>query len=364
MRELIIMTIIAFVTAAFAERRPSRRLGGLGYPKPNIIAFILPAIMFTVYSGLRQRCGDTYYYIHSYELLQEGMDMPKFTFRGNQMFEILQWLCRRVTDDAQLFIFICAVISLVPVIYILYKYSYPFDLSIFLFVTMGYFSLSMNGMRQYVAAGILVLGTKYFLSERKGAWYKFILIALIAYLFHSSAIIMIPLFFITRRKAWTPLTFIILTASVFFFMMFQDLLPSFLGFIEDSTYDRYVENKWFTSGQEGGSSIERVFVMAVPVVLSYMARHRLALLGRKGDILVNLAVVNFAISIISLNNWIFTRFSIYLGTYLIILIAWVVTQGFNNKSARYFYIMCIALYCFYFYELRYSIQDYWSPYFS
>ncbi len=364
MRNLIIMTIISFSVAVFAEKRPSPRLGGLGYPKPNIIAFILPAVMFTTYSGLRQLCGDTYYYIFSYKLLPDNMEMPKFNFGGNQMFEILQWLFRRVTDDAQPFIFICSVISLVPVIYILYKYSYPFDISLFLFVTTGYFSLSMNGMRQYVAAGILVLGTKYFLSEKKGAWYKFIIVALIAYLFHSSALIMIPLFFIARRRAWTPLTFIIITASVFFFMMFQDLLPSLLGVIEDTAYNRYVENGWFTSGQEGGSSISRVIVMAVPVVLSYMARGRMAMLGKKGDILANIAVINFAISIIALNNWIFTRFSIYLGTYMIILIAWVITQGFSEKSAKYVYLMSIVLYCFYFYKLRYSILDYWSPYFS
>ncbi len=364
MSDLIIMTIIAFSVALFSESRPSRKLGGLGYPKPNFIGFIVPAIMFTTYSGLRQLCGDTFFYIHSYELLPDNMSMPKFTFGGNEMFEILQWLCRRVTDDAQPFIFICAVISLVPVLYVIYKYSYPFDISMFLFVTTGYFSLSMNGMRQYVAAGIMILGTKFMFSEEKGAWVKYISIALIAYLFHSSAIIMIPIFFIARRKAWSPITFVIIIASVFIVMMFNDLLPSFLGLIEDTEYDRYVENGWFTSSGEGGSSFARVLVMAVPVVLSYMARRRLTMLGKKGDVLVNLAVINLAISIVSLNNWIFSRFTIYLGVYLIILIAWLITQGFNRQSAKVVYLLCVGMFCYYFYNLRYSIDDYWSEYFT
>ncbi|HZJ77339.1 MAG TPA: EpsG family protein [Clostridia bacterium] len=363
MGDLIIMTLIAYFVALLAQRRPARKLGGLGYPKPHIVAFIVPAVMFTVYSGLRHLCGDTFFYIHSYNLLPDDMPMPHFDFGGNQMFMMLQWVVRSFTADAQPFIFICAIISLVPVIFIIYKYSFPYDISMFLFVATGYFSLSMNGMRQYVAAGIMVLGTKYMFSDKKGAWWKFFLIAFISYLFHSSAIIMIPIFLIVRRKAWTPLTLTIIVASFFAALMFNDFLPSFLGFIGDFGYTRYVENEWFTSGDEGGSSFARVIVMAFPVFLSYLARHRIKILGKQGDILINLAVFNLAFSILSLRNWIFTRFTIYTSIYLIILMAWLITQGFNKRNTKIVYLISIILFSVYFWNLRYSILDYWSPYF-
>ncbi len=363
MTYLIIISIICYIAAAFSVRYPLRSAGGLGQPLPNPVGFAVPAVLFAVFSGLRNNLGDTYYNMHSFALLTEDMPKPKITeseFFSNNLL----YLIRQITDKPQLYIYICAVIACVPAIYILYKYSVDYKLSIFLFVATSFYTFSFNGMWQYMAAGILIAGTKHLFSQKKNAWLKYSAFVLAAYMFHSSAIIMLPLFFVVRRKSWSVITFIIIFISLVGTLLFDAVLPQFLTLLASQPeYNIYSETEWFTSGTEQGSSIIRVAVLLLPLVLAYFSRERIKKLGKAGDILVNLAVMNFSFYIVSLYNWIFARLAIYTSIYHILLLTWVVSNSFQKKDKNKVYYICIALYLVYFWFVRYSIVGYKSNFF-
>ena len=352
-----------YFVALFAVMAPLRRPNALRTdPMPNPLGFLLPAAAFGVFSGLRINIGDTAGVVIAYRMMSANTT-PHFRIAANQIYMFMEQSLRTQFEDPYVFLMITALFAVVPTVYILYKYSAPYELAIALYVLTGYYTFSMNGIRQYMAAGILILGAKYLFSEKKSGFLKYLALVLIAWTIHSSALIMIPVYFIVRRRAWTPFTTVLLIGTVFLTLAFDAVLPSFLNVLEDSDYSIYAESGWFTSGAEQGSSVIRVFVLIVPLALAYLWRFRMSeAMGRRWDILVNLSVLNLAFYILSLYNWIFARMAIYTSIYVIIMMTHLISKG-GREQFRTLYFSMIGLYVFYFYYIRYSITEYQSELF-
>lgn len=368
-RYMLIFTALVigtFLTALLARSMPLQRRNPFGDPLPNPFGFVIPAVAFTLFSGLRDSIGDTFMYMYSYRLLDPAeMEPVPFQIDGGILYPFFQYHLRLRYDEPYTLLMVCAIFAIVPTIYILYKYSATYELAIALFVLTGYFSFSMNAMRQYAAAGIYLLGTKYLLSEKKSDFVKYLIIVLLAWLWHSSALILIPLYFVVRRRAWTPLTTLLLLGTVLLTLTFNSFLSSFLDVLEDTDFSIYAETDWFTSGQEEGSNIIRVFVLIIPLVMAYFARERMfELYGRKWEIMVNMSIINLAFYILSLYNWIFARLAVYTSIYTIIMMTYVIRDGYSQPGQNnVIYPVSLGMYSLYFYNIAYSITDYRSVFF-
>ena len=354
--------LISYFTALAARRYPIRSKGGLGQPLPNPLGYIVPAVLLTVYAGLRNTIGDTYYYMHSYRLLGI-LGKPEVRFSGHEsFFDYFQNFMFDLTKDPQMLIFITAAISCIPVIYIIYKYTKLYELGILLFVLTAYYTNSFNGIKQYVAAGIVLLGTRYFFGEERWDWLKFMLFVLIAYKVHSTAIVMVPVYFLARQRAWSFVSVLAIVGSIFLLLAMDMIIPSMMGYIETSQYSEYSSVGWFTNGIASGSSIFRLPFVALPVVLSFFSLDKLRHLGKKGDVVVNLSILNLAFYIISLYNWIFARFAIYTSIFLILLICWIIENAFRKRDRNIAYAITAAIYSVYFYTQFFTVQEYSSNY--
>lgn len=358
-----VATILMCGIAAACKKIPLRKRGGIGQPLPNPIAVLLPIIFFTVFAALRRDVGDTFFYVLSFEGFTGSNNPVTAELFFTSMFSFFQNLIRNLTDDPQWLVAFSAIFAIPMPLYILYKYSYPFDLTLYLFVTYGYIGGMMNGMRQYMAAAIVLCGTKYLFSLKKTSFIKYAVIIMLAWSMHNSALIMLPLFFVVRRKAWTFSSYAIIFGSVVATVTFDAFLPSFLGALEDTSYSVYANNGWFTSGSEGGASLGRALVNLYPVVIAYMNKDSMKKLGHIGDVLINIAFVNAAIGIISTYNWIFTRVAIYLMVYFMIFTAWVVTCAVPPKDRQAYFWATIVGFFLYSRFLNYQIAGYISDYF-
>lgn len=357
-----VMTILMCLIAAACRRAPLRRPGGLGQPLPNPIAVILPIVFFTVFVALRKTVGDTFYYMHSFNLM--GDDNPvTIELFFESMFTFFQNIIRNLTDDPQWLIAFSAVFSIPLPFIILYKYCPRFEMAIFMFVAFSYLGGAMNGMRQYMAASIVLLATKYLFSEKKTDFIKYAVIILIAYCMHNSAMIMLPLYFVVRRRAWQTSSFLLIFGSVVGVVLFDAVLPGFLSAVEQTSFSEYAENGWFTNGQEGGSSLIRALFIAFPLVIAYLNRERLKMLGRIGDILVNIIFIDVAIYIIAMYNWIFARLAIYLAIYFIIFTVWVINYAVRPKDKSLYVFVTVLVYFIYSRLDSFMISTYESDYF-
>jgi transmembrane protein EpsG len=248
-------------------------------------------------------------------------------------------ILKNFTNDPQLMIFITAFITNVLIIGVFYKYSRMIELSIFVYITSGFFITSMNGIRQCLAAAIVFAATKFLFD---GNWKRYFLVVLIATSIHETAIILIPIYFIVRRKAWTRATFFLISIAIIVVLGFNQFSTVLFAAIQDTQYGGY---KDFA---EGGANVIRVAVEGAPLLIAFFGREKLKTIMPNSDYIVNMAVLSLVFMIISTQNWIFARFSIYFTLYQFILISWVV-KLFKESNQRLIYFTILICYLIYHY---------------
>jgi transmembrane protein EpsG len=303
--------------------------------EPNKLLAFFVMVCLVIVSGLRSNIGDTFFYKHAF--IRNNYSWSDISLKEDYGFTILQILLKKITNDPQLLIFITALITNVLIVIVLYKYARLFDLAIYLYITTGAYLVSMNGIRQYLAASIIFFGTIFLI---KGDLKKYFVCVLLAASFHQTALIVLVIYFIVRRKAWTHSTIIIIAIGIIFTAFFGQLSNVLFSMIEDTQYGHYKDF------QEGGANIIRVFINGLPLILAYLKKEELRTLWPPIDIIVNMSIIGFVFMIISTQNWIFARFSIYFSLFNLILITWII-KLFNTKSQRVFYLSVIAFYFLY-----------------
>ncbi|MFD2214009.1 EpsG family protein [Metabacillus endolithicus] len=307
------------------------------HSKPNKLLIFLVLCSLVLVSGLRNNIGDTYFYMHEYET--QSFTWNNVMEKKDPGFAILQMLLKNVTDDPQLLLLVTALVTNLLIVLTLYKYTKMIELSIFVFIASGMFVVSMNGIRQYLAASIIFWATKY-LVEGKFKHYFFLV--LFSSTFHESALILIPIYFIVRREAWTKVTYLLLFVSICIVLGFNQFSQILFTAIEDTQYGGY---KNFA---EGGANIMRVLVDSIPILVAYFGRHKLRSIWPKSDIIVNMSIIGLLFMIIATQNWIFARFNIYFSLYNLILISYIIYL-FKENNRRFVYYGLLVCYVMYFY---------------
>jgi len=309
----------------------------LGTVKPRML-YVIPVLMCMVLvAGLQNNIGDTVYYIHTFNITEfTWEDMKSGKDVGFVMF---QMVLQMFTKDPQVLIFVTALITNVLIVMTFYQYSRAFELSLYVYITSGLFLVSMNGIRQFLAAAILFAATKYLIE---GKWKTYMLIVLIATTIHQSALVLIPIYFIVRRRAWTWTTTIFLLLSILLVIGYGQLSTVLFSAIENTQYGHY---KNFT---EGGANVLRVIIYGIPLILAYLGRAKLRKLCPYSDYIVNLSLLAFIFMLISTQNWVFARMTIYFGLYNIILVSWI-CKLFAGKDQKLVYYGILGCYVVYFY---------------
>lgn len=106
------------------------------------------------------------------------------------------------------------------------RYSEDCFLSILIVMTLGYYSFTLSGLRQTVALSVIFLAYHFLLKKKP---VHFILSVLVAFLFHSSALIFLPAYWIAKLKIGKKQLVIIviaLLAAVFFPGLLRNIISS------------------------------------------------------------------------------------------------------------------------------------------
>ncbi len=345
--DLVVVFCISMLGAWLGQAFPSRSYNVLGKRKPNLIGFFVPATVMILYVGLRNNIGDTVYYVHTYNLLSEnGAPMPSWGDK-DFLFEFLQRSLINSGAEYSTFIMISAILTIIPFLIVLYNFSASYPIAIYLFFTMGIYVSTMNGIRQYIATGIVLLGAKYLFSPKNTDFWKLLVLAVIASLFHDSAIIIIPIYFLCRRKAWSTPTFISLAVGVGALILISTFLPSFLSALEGTNYAGYADG-WFTEGNETGTGIIRVAFNCMPTILAAIFSKQIRRFGPIADILINVSLVHSAIYILASYNWIFARFAFYTYAFMVLLMVLIFVAALQNGKYKFFAIMLLVAYAVFF----------------
>jgi|SRR5690625_1634801 len=331
---------LVFLFAVFSRyyAQPATIEGSISKIKHHKFLVICGTTVLVLVSGLRANIGDTFTYRTIY--LNNEFNWEFISSEKDIGFGILQMILKNyISEDPQIMLFIAALITNVLVIFVFYYYSRMIELSFYVYITGGLFLFSMNGIRQMLAAAIAFTTIRYL---QRNSFIKYALIVIFASLFHQSALILLPIYFLVRFKAWSKVTVILLilaVAIVFLYEIFSSLLFTALSDTQYANYDTF---------NEGGANRIRVIVEFVPLFFAYLGRDKLKSLFPESDFVINMALIGLIFMAVATQEWIFARVSVYFQLYNLILISWL-PKLFRKRDQKLIYFGIIICYFLYYY---------------
>lgn len=159
-----------------------------------------------------------------------------YSEKDELLFYFLNKIISLIGGSFQFFLFVCALISILPIMFLYKKESQNSMLTMSLFLVVAPFSIFFSGLRQALALGIIAVAYN-FIKDKK--LFKFILLVIVASYFHKSAIfclLLYPIYHAKITNRW--LIFVIPIMSVTFIFR-EQIFSVILQFISTNFYEAY-----------------------------------------------------------------------------------------------------------------------------
>lgn len=173
-----------------------------------ISLFVFFILLFI--EGLRKGIGTDYKTYYDFLVSNNGAE-----FDMEPPYSLMKWVINTLGIPPMAFFLFTTFLTLFFVFKSFYKYSASFELTLILFILVGIYTNSFNVIRQFIAAAIyMCYALKYI---REGDFKRYFLVVICAALFHYSALVLVPVYFVVKREY--SLTF--LSASIFGAIVFN-----------------------------------------------------------------------------------------------------------------------------------------------
>ena len=238
--------------------------------------------------------------------------------------------------------FFAALVTIFLYIRTISKYSSVFPLSILLYFFLVWHGC-FNGVRQYLAAAILFSGHRYLFEQQ---FYKWFLVVLFASMFHTTAIIMLPLYWIVDRKLNSKIFIFILTIGLILLFSY-DKIYDFISF--------YKEKELNTEGVYISKQVSslRILINWIPVFFYKMgvAKKQEESYNREVNFYAILTLVNAVLMTAAMKSAYLARVGIYTSCFN--LLAWPMFLSYlTGKYKQFMFVFLVLFYGIYwFYDI-------------
>lgn len=181
----------------------------------NKSAYFFLFIAFLIIGGFRDISvgTDTENYLEIYNNINAGGEASLYAFSTIEpLWFALNWICSKIFGNFQSVIFISNALAMIPVFLYCWAQKRPFRGLLF-YVLLYFWGNSLNITRQMIAIAFLLLGYHYYLQQ-KGL--KYILLIVIATLFHYTSILVPCVVFFLRHLKLSTASVIVLLPVTFF----------------------------------------------------------------------------------------------------------------------------------------------------
>ena len=301
--------------------------------------FYLSFFTLTIFSGLRFDVGVDFM---SYNQMFEDFknDSALFLFEPANMMIIN--IINMLSIDYQVIFFIYSVIIMSGVFYFIKKLS-PFkELSILLFVTVGIFYFStFNGIRQWAAISIGLIAIVKLIEKKH---IQFLILVILATLFHLSALLLFILIFFKIRFSKFYLIGIFLASII--------SIKFFIFLINNTKYSIYLDLLRFDS--QGNSLLLMIYILAlVYTLLFFKYFNKNNILNTSEIVLLNMNLMSILVLIIGyimkIDFLSLMRVNMYFQIQLIIFIPMMIYK-LKNQQIRFMlmYLGVVFLFVYFF----------------
>lgn len=349
---ILMLLWVPFIYFIYAANRRSKPMhaDAVAPPEENkkfpLIYALLIFGFFTFWIGMRGYILDTTQYIVSFNNLTSDFSeaWSSVEWDGKSPgFDVFNAFFKcYISQDYQWWLMTIAIISMLPIMITLRKYSCDFFFSSFMFIALATFTWPMNGMRQFICVAILfACGT--FIKD--GKMVKYIIIAWLLSYIHYTALLMIPVYFVVRSKPWRLkiAAFILLIIVICFFVepVFESLESNVLeGTAYEGVTDQFEED-------DGVNPLRALFFCVFPI-LAYIKKDSLEEQYESNPMLpiaVNMSLVTAALNIVGVftSGILIGRLPIYCSVYNMLLIPYILKYSFNDRDRTLVRVVLIAM---------------------
>ena len=345
MTELLPVVLTSLILAVLSHYTSVYERNGMRYVRREWVFYVAMAVVMILFVGLRVGYNDTYFYRHAYHLMEAGA--PVLMGRDWRLgvdpgFNAVNQLLVNLRVDVQTWLMVYAAITVGIYLWFIRKYSCNIWLTVFLFIAAGAYTFTLAAIKQCVATAFCLVGVDRALKKK---WIPFALWVVLGSLFHAYALIYLVVPFVLFTP-WTKMTYWMLAA----FAAAGVLLQPLMGTIIDITTMLGEEYDAASFSGEGVNPF-RLAVVAVPAVLSFMARKVIAKKNdRTMNLMVNLVTLNAAIMFVALfgtANY-FARLANYFIIFQCITIPWLFSN-FDRSTRKWLIPTAVVCYVAYFY---------------
>lgn len=324
-----IVTLFSFLSEYYREK--SRGLKNDGTKLPLIQFTFIVMLSLTLISGLRFFVGTDYLiYVAMYADIRAHGLMVQSLGSIEVGYRFISWLFGQVFVSPFAFLFVVALFTQVGMIMCLRRHAEIFWMSCVLYIMIMTYYSTFNIIRQTIAATIVFIGHRYIVSNH---FKKYLLVVLIGSLFHSSSLVMIPVYFLANSKAWSKRITISFFATIILWGMFPYWSSSIMGLLAESSYSSYTDG---VSKGENGANMIRMAVSFMPALLGFMFRKRLVEKFPEINIAINMVALKFFIMLFSMKDMYFARLGVFMQAYLFLLLPCVV-KIFDDKKTQFLF---------------------------
>jgi hypothetical protein len=328
------------------------------YKKENVqltkFLFFISYILIVFFIGLRLETGGPDWvsyksFFTSIEPLSDIVFSPEedyfFYNHGFEfLFKLYSSLIKTFTNNYIFLNLISFALSFFIVANFIYKSSpYPI-LSVFLYFCTVSLLGDMTIVRQMLSVSVFIYSLKYVLQQQL---LKYLICCLIATLFHYSAIIIVPFYwlykFVWKPSYFIPIVICSLISSLIFSTMLDFLLQFFitnlnLGFAITFKLEQYLLELGDVSDKFGVGVLER---FALFLLIIKYKKHIITFFPVYGKLIISLSVMNIVLSLIFLNFTVFylrfRYFFLFSNSILYVYFIFIFRQKIIAIFSLYFY---------------------------
>lgn len=306
---------------------------------------MLTAVSLILVAGLRWQVGTDYgSYARNYSTYVQELWASLINF-NEPGIKIISMISSIVYNDYSTMFFISSLITIGLSVWTIYKYSDYFSLSIILYIFIGSWHGSFNGVRQYLACAVLFAGHRYII-ERK-LW-KYLLIVFLASTFHVSALAMISLYYVPIRQLGKK-DFIFLTALIVLGLtIYNPIIEIASNILVANGRNPILMDSTYVNQQV---SILRVLVMIAPIILYLVTTYNKGL-NKEDYFYINMLFINATIYMMTMNSAYLARFTIYTNIYVVLGFPKMFKRVDKKLSILILFIALILYALFWGYEIR------------
>lgn len=315
------LTQQAAVADAAAQRRIKMRAARFAF---------LSGLVLTAVGALRWRVGTDY---PNYVIEFPGYAAEPwrdYTLLSEPGLRLIAKFSAWVNDDYATMFAIAAVITIGLSVRTLYLNSTAFGLSILLFILTGPWLGSFNGVRQYLACAVIFAGHRYILDRKP---WKYLLVVLVAGLFHVSAYLMLLLYFLPRRRLSLVTGGLVMLMAALTTEAYGRILDVVVVFRQEADFGG-VDSYFYEELDP-----LRVAVAVVPLVF-YLVFTRKDALRSDDHFYVHMLLLNAGVFIASSGSAYIARFAVYTGIFTCLALPRLLTT--RDRSERALFVLAIA----------------------